>query len=254
MEELIIETEKADDVKAKDGETVNAEDLLVVRGNSGEEIRAKYHGKVRIEKNKVILEFDGRHTKEYIIPVGYKLFVTTGQQVEKGAQLTEGAIDLNELFDLKGRPAVQEYILKDIQDIYASQGQRLNDKHIEIIIRQMFSRMYIEDAGGTDLLPGETVEKWQLYFANEEVRKEKKKEGAGRELFLGISKVSLSTQSFLSAASFQETSKVLINAAITGKIDYLDGLKENVIIGRLIPAGTGFRGHNGAHVGPAQSV
>lgn len=242
IEELTIETEKVDDVKVKNGQTVNADEILVVRGNSGEEILAKYHGTVRIEKNQIVLEFDGRHTKEYIIPVGYKLWVANGQVVEKGAQLTEGAIDLNELFELKGRPAVQEYILKDIQDIYASQGQRLNDKHIEIIIRQMFSRVYIEDAGGTDLLPGETVEKWQLHFANLETQRESKKDGAGRELFLGISKVSLSTQSFLSAASFQETSKVLINAAITGKIDYLDGLKENVIIGRLIPAGTGFRG------------
>ena len=141
---------------------------------------------------------------------------------------------------MKGRDAVQRYILKEIQAIYASQGQSLNDKHIELIIAQMFSRVYVEDAGETELLPGETVEKSQIILANIAARSEGKKEASGRELFLGISKISLSTQSFLSAASFQETSKVLINAAITGKIDHLSGLKENVIIGRLIPVGTGF--------------
>mgnify|MGYP003980268219 FL=1 len=131
--------------------------------------------------------------------------------------------------------------MREIQAIYAGQGQRLNDKHIEIIIKQMFSRMYVEDPGDTDLLPGETVEKAQFLIANAQAKKEKKKVAQARELFLGISKVSLSTQSLLSAASFQETARVLINAAVTGKIDYLEGLKENVIIGRLIPVGTGFK-------------
>ncbi|KKS72199.1 MAG: DNA-directed RNA polymerase subunit beta' [Candidatus Magasanikbacteria bacterium GW2011_GWE2_42_7] len=150
-------------------------------------------------------------------------------------------MDLQELFELKGRDAVQRYILSEIQSIYASQGQRLNDKHVELIVRQMFSRMYVEDSGDTDLLPGETVEKAQFRGSNDIASKNKGKAASGRELFLGVSKISLSTQSFLSAASFQETSKVLINAAITGKMDPLEGLKENVIIGRLIPAGTGFR-------------
>jgi len=131
--------------------------------------------------------------------------------------------------------------LEEIQNIYSSQGQKVNDKHMELVIRQMFSRVYVEDVGDTDLLPGETVEKAQLEYANRQARKNKSKEATGRELLLGISRVSLSTQSFLSAASFQETAKVLINTAITGKIDYLEGLKENVIIGRLIPCGTGFK-------------
>jgi DNA-directed RNA polymerase subunit beta' len=130
---------------------------------------------------------------------------------------------------------------KKLQNIYSSQGQKVNDKHVELIIRQMFSRVYIEDAGDTDLLPGEVVEKSQLDVSNRQAKKDGAKPAIGREMFLGISKVSLSTQSFLSAASFQETAKVLINTSITGKIDYLDGLKENVIIGRLIPAGTGFK-------------
>ena len=150
-------------------------------------------------------------------------------------------MNLQELYELKGRDAVQRYILSEIQEIYAAQGQRLNDKHVEIIIKQMFSRVYIEDPGDTDLLPGEVIEKSQLLIANDQAKKQGKREAGGRELFLGMSKVSLSTQSFLSAASFQETARVLINAAITGKIDYLEGLKENVIIGRLIPVGTGFR-------------
>jgi DNA-directed RNA polymerase subunit beta' len=229
-----------DDVKVTDGQSVKKDDILMVRGD-GEEVLAKYAGIVTCEKKKLILAYEGRETKEYVVPLGYKLWVKDGDTVAKGDQLTEGSVNLQELFELKGRDAVQRYILSEIQEIYASQGQRLNDKHVEIMIRQMFSRVYIQDAGDTDLLPGEVVEKMQLAIANIEAKKAGKAEATGTEMFLGISKVSLSTQSFLSAASFQETARVLINAAITGKIDYLDGLKENVIIGRLIPVGTGFR-------------
>ncbi|MBU0596862.1 DNA-directed RNA polymerase subunit beta', partial [Patescibacteria group bacterium] len=232
---------KADDIKVEDGAIVKRGDLLMVRGTSGEQVKAEFGGTIVRDAKKIILSYQGKKTKEYIIPIGFKLWVKDGDQVEKGDQLTEGSINLQELFILKGRDAVQRYILSEIQEIYASQGQRLNDKHIEIIIKQMFSRVYVEDSGDTDLLPGETVEKAQLMVANNQIKKEKGTAGAGRELFLGISKVSLSTQSFLSAASFQETARVLINAAITGKIDYLQGLKENVIIGRLIPVGTGFK-------------
>ena len=152
--------------------------------------------------------------------------------------MTEGSLDLHELYKLKGREAVQDYILKEIQYIYSSQGQKLNDKHVELISRQMFSRYYVTDPGDTYLLEGEVVERKELLDANAQITKGKK--AVGQEIFLGISKVSLSTSSFLSAASFQETARVLINAAINGKVDRLEGLKENVIIGRLIPAGTGF--------------
>jgi DNA-directed RNA polymerase subunit beta' len=240
IDEFKIKFKSADDVQVAEGQKVKQDDVLLVRGDSGEEIKAKYDGTVSLEKNSLTLTFEGRHTKEYIIPLGYKLWVSNGDQVEKGQQLTEGAVDLHELYELKGRKAVQDYILREIKAIYSSQGQRLNDKHVELIIKQMFSRVYVEDAGDTDLLPGEVVEKSQLVIANEHMKKEGKKEGSGRELFLGVSKISLSTQSFLSSASFQETARVLINAAVTGKIDYLVGLKENVIIGRRIPAGTGF--------------
>ncbi|MBI5222506.1 MAG: DNA-directed RNA polymerase subunit beta' [Candidatus Magasanikbacteria bacterium] len=240
VDEFKFKFKPADDVQVSDGRKVRKDDVLLVRGDSGEEVKAKYDGTVSLEKNSLTLTFEGRHTKEYIIPLGYKLWVGNGDKIEKGQQLTEGSVDLHELYELKGRKAVQDYILREIKAIYSSQGQRLNDKHVELIIKQMFGRVYIEDAGDTELLPGEVVEKAQLALANECAQKDSKKEAVGRELFLGVSKVSLSTQSFLSAASFQETARVLINAAVTGKIDYLAGLKENVIIGRRIPAGTGF--------------
>ena len=204
-------------------------------------MKAKYQSQVKVGKNTIILSYNGPKVREYIVPQGYKLYVKNEDKVEKGAQLTDGSINLHELFDLQGRAAVQRYVLQEVQNIYSSQGQKVNDKHMELIIRQMFSRVYVEDAGDTDLLPGEVVEKAQMDFSNRVARKDGGKETTVHELLLGISRVSLSTQSFLSAASFQETAKVLINTAITGKIDYLEGLKENVIIGRLIPSGTGFK-------------
>jgi len=177
--------------------------------------------------------------KEFVVPVGLASWVKDGDLVTKGQRLTDGSLDIHELYLLKGREAVQKYILREIQYIYASQGQRLNDKHIEIIIRQMFSRLYVTESGDTELLPGEIVTVAQLEDANDAVSDSGDKATADR-LLLGITKASLSTDSFLSAASFQETARVLIDAAVTGKVDYLRGLKENVIIGRLIPAGTGL--------------
>ena len=242
MDEMRIKITKEDEILVKDGEEVAKDFIIMVRGASGEEVKAKYQGKIKLEKKELILSYIGPRVCEYIVPIGYKLFVKDGDMIEKGHQLTDGSINLQELFELKGKAAVQTYILSEVQHIYSSQGQKVNDKHVEVIVRQMFSRVYIEDAGDTDLLPGEVVEKAQLEFSNRLAKKSGGKPALGRELLLGISKVSLSTQSFLSSASFQETSKVLINSAITGKIDYLEGLKENVIIGRLIPAGTGFKG------------
>ncbi len=252
-DEMEIKYSKLDDLKVANGQKVKKDDVLLIRGSSGEEILAKFPGEIREEKGKIVLVYEGTGTKEYIIPLGYKIWVKTGDTIEKGTQLTEGSVDLKELFDLRGRDAVQRYVLGEIQEIYASQGQRLNDKHIEIIIKQMFSRVYIDDPGDTELLPGEVVEKSQLIIANREAEAAGKRLSEGRELLLGISKVSLSTQSFLSAASFQETSRVLVNAAITGRIDYLEALKENVIIGRLVPAGTGFAAHNDV-VEPAEEA
>ncbi len=241
LDEMKIKYKSEDEVVAKDGAEVNVDDVLVVRGASGEEIKAKYSGRVAVTKTTVTLHYEGPRVRENIIPLGYKLYVKTGDTVEKGAQMTDGSINLQQLFELKGRAAVQRYILQEVQNIYSSQGQKVNDKHVELIIRQMFSRVYVEDAGDTDLLPGEVVEKAQVDQSNRLAKKEGGKLAAARELLLGISKVALTTQSFLSAASFQETARILINTASTGKIDHLEGLKENVIIGRLIPAGTGFK-------------
>ena len=157
-----------------------------------------------------------------------------------GQALIEGSLDLRKLFEVMGRESLHRYILREIQEIYASQGEGINDKHIEVIIRQMLSRIRILDSGDADILPGDIVEKDQFEEANEEAIALGGKPAVGEQLLLGITKVALSTESFLSSASFQETARVLINAAVTGRADKLRGLKENVIIGRLIPAGTGF--------------
>lgn len=177
--------------------------------------------------------------REYVIPQGYTVYVNDGDQVVAGDVLTEGHLDLQALYKYKGKDAVQRYLSKEIQAIYSSQGQKLNNKHIEIIIRQMFSRARIIDPGDTDFLPGEVVERASVLKAHSELEKGAK-QAEFEELFLGITKISLSTESWLSSASFQETARVLIDASMTGKVDRLQGLKENIIIGRLIPAGTGY--------------
>ena len=241
MDEMVVKFKGEDEVMVKDGDKVGVDQVLLVRGSSGEEVKAKYSGVVKVSKNTLSLSYEGPRIHEHIILPGYKIMVKDGQMVERGDRLTDGSINLHELHEYKGRPAVQRYILQEVQSIYTSQGQNVNDKHVEMIIRQMFSRVYVEDAGETELLPGEVVEKAHFEMANRVAKKNGAKLATARELLLGISKVALSTQSFLSAASFQETARVLINTATTGKIDYLDGLKENVIIGRLIPVGTGFR-------------
>jgi len=240
IDEESIRLRKSDDMRVEAGDRVEEGDVLFIHGTSGEKIKAEYDGKVELEEKKLKLKYRGSHTKEYVTPVGQKLLVEDEEEVEKGQQLTEGHVDPNKLYKLKGREAVQRLLLKEIQEVYAGQGQRLNDKHVEIVIKKMFSRQKVENPGDTSLLPGETVEKVEIHEANSKLG-EGEEEAKAQEKFMGISKVALSTQSFLSAASFQETSKVLVNSALTGKIDPLTGLKENVIIGRLVPVGTGFK-------------
>ncbi|MBI5077354.1 DNA-directed RNA polymerase subunit beta' [Candidatus Falkowbacteria bacterium] len=225
-------------IKVKDGENVGEKDTLYIDA-AGNKIKSRRYGRVTLSESELKVMNEAEQVKEYIIAPGTVLWVKDGQLIQKGTQLTEGNIDLFQLYRIMGRRAVQEYVLKEIQYIYSSQGQKLNDKHVELICRQMFSRVYVINSGDTDLLEGEIVENVTFEEANVKLAAGEKK-AAGEEVFLGISKVSLSTNSFLSAASFQETAKVLINAAVTGRIDRLQGLKENVIIGRLIPAGTGF--------------
>jgi len=223
----------------KDGAKVDAGDVLAILSD-GEKVLSEVAGTAKVRKGEVGVIFEGAKVREYIIPPGTTLIVKDDDEVLAGDPLTEGNLDLQVLFKHKGQGAVQKYLSKEIQFIYTSQGQKVNNKHIEVIIRQMFSRAMIGDPGDTSLLPGEIVPRASIDDENDLISGKDGKESGAEDLFLGITKISLSTDSWLSAASFQETARVLINAAVTGKIDKLEGLKENVIIGRLIPAGTGF--------------
>lgn len=243
VQDDVFARETGDKAQVKDGVKVKAGAVLILKSD-GTEVTAEHDGVVSIQGKNVKVNWEGLTMAEYPIPIGYQLLVKTGDEVKAGDALTEGHLDLLQLFNLKGREEVMRYVLKETLFIYASQGQKLNAKHVEVIIRQMFSRVYVIDAGETDMLPGEVVDRARYRTENEKAEEAGTKPATAHDLFMGITKISLSTESFLSAASFQETAKVLINAAITGKIDNLEGLKENVIIGRLIPAGTGF------HAGP----
>jgi len=178
---------------------------------------------------------------EYQAPPRVAIWVEPGQVVKPGQQLWEGSLDLKELFKSSDQGMVQRYIIKEIQKIYASQGALIHDKHLEVIIRQMFSRIRIKNPGASLFTTNEIVERAKFIEEDARMKKEKKEPAKGVPILLGISRVALTTDSFLSAASFQETSRVLIKAAVEGKEDKLRGLKENVIIGKLIPAGTGLR-------------
>ncbi|MFH1631959.1 MAG: DNA-directed RNA polymerase subunit beta' [bacterium] len=239
-EETTVAIGRGAKISVKEGATVKAGDLIGERVD-GEKVLSEVGGTIAsVKKTAVVIIHEAMKVREYVIPQGYALYVKDGDEVLAGDVLTEGHLDLQALFKYKGREAVQMYLSKEIQSIYTSQGQKLNNKHIEVIIRQMFSRVKIVDPGDTSFLPGEVIEKSYLLDELDRVKAEKGKKATYEELFLGMTKVSLSTESWLSAASFQETARVLINAAVTGKVDKLAGLKENVIIGRLIPAGTGF--------------
>ncbi len=220
----------------KDGDKVNKGSELFSVGK--QKIKAKKGGVVGVKEKFIKVESETDKIEEITVTKGTDILVKDGDKVSVGDKLTEGSFDLHQLFKLRNKMDVQKYILKEIQYVYFSQGQPLNDKHIEIIARQMFSRYLITESGDTELLPGEVVEQAVLDRANKKVKNEAK----SVQLLSGITKASLTTDSFLSAASFQETARVLVDAALSGKIDYLEGLKENVIIGCLIPAGTGYKG------------
>ncbi len=239
VQELEFAFTKKDTVKIEDGMKVKEGQMLILR-DKGDEILSPAPGTVTLTKNRVKLVHEAEAVEEYEIPSGYSVMVKDGQEVQPGDQLTDGQFDLQDLFRLRDRDSVMSYLLREVLSVYASQGQKLNAKHIEVIIRQMFSRIYVRDAGDTDLLPGQVVERTRAEAENERIVKAKGTPAVMSSLFMGITKVALSTESFLSAASFMETARVLINAAITGKLDRLEGLKENVIIGRLTPSGTGF--------------
>jgi len=220
------------------------QEIFEARVPRGKAEISKVDGKVlEITPNRVIKikAKDKKEPVEYKLPAKTAIFIEKGDEIKKGDQLCEGSLDLKELFKAKGKDDVQRYILDEIQKIYVSQGAIIHDKHVEVIIKQMFSRVRIKEVGNSLFTIGEIVEKARFLEENERLKKEKKAPAKAVAVLLGISRVSLTTDSFLSSASFQETSRVLIRAAMEGKEDKLRGLKENVIIGKLIPAGTGFK-------------
>ncbi|MCM8832459.1 MAG: DNA-directed RNA polymerase subunit beta' [Candidatus Omnitrophica bacterium] len=219
-------------------------ELFEARKPKNQALIAEIDGRVIIEETqegarKIIIQNDSGIKKQYIIPPGKYVNVREGDIVESGEQLIDGNINPHDILDVRGESAVQQYLLNKVQEVYRLQGVTIHDKHIEVIIRQMMKKVKIEDPGDTKFLIDEQVDRFEFKKENEKVIKEGKNPAKGKPLLLGITKAALSTESFISAASFQETTRVLIDAAINGKIDNLKGLKENVIIGHLISAGTG---------------
>jgi DNA-directed RNA polymerase subunit beta' len=192
-------------------------------------------------KRKIIVTPETGDPKEYFIPKGRHITVTEGDFVEAGELLTEGYPELHDILKIKGEKYLAKYLVDEVQDVYRFQGVGINDKHIEIIVRQMLKKVSILDPGDTMFLMGEQVDKHRFMRENQKCMEEGKTPAMAEPLVLGITQASLTTDSFFSAASFQETTKVLTEAALQGKTDYLRGLKENIIVGRLIPAGTGYR-------------
>jgi DNA-directed RNA polymerase subunit beta' len=192
-------------------------------------------------KRKVLLTDENGEQKEYLIPKGKHVVVTDGDYVRKGELLVDGQVNPHEILEVLGRIELAKFLVDNIQEVYRLQGVEINDKHIEVIVRQMVRRVKIADPGDTRFLPGEQVDRYELADANSRALADGKQGASYESLLLGITKASLSTESFISAASFQETTKVLTEASINSKVDHLRGLKENVIMGRLVPAGTGAR-------------
>ncbi|MFQ5942042.1 MAG: DNA-directed RNA polymerase subunit beta' [Anaerolineales bacterium] len=227
-------------LQAEDGTDMEAGDLIASRGDS--EITAIHGGKTKVKGRKVTVSYEQNDEAEYDVPASARLLVKHGEKVSAGDQLTEGSQNPHRILRILGREACELYLLTEVQQVYRSQGQNINDKHFEVIIRKMLSKVQISHPGDTELLPGDIVDRLYLQRLNEQVLVDGMSPAKSLQILLGISKASLSTESFLSASSFQHTIKVLAGAAIEGKVDYLRGLKENVIIGKLIPAGTGFPG------------
>ena len=222
------------------------EELFEARRPKGLAIIAEFGGVVTIKDTKkkreiIVTDPETGNSKTYLIPYGSRIKVTDGQVLEAGDVLTEGSINPHDLLKVKGVRAVQDYMIREVQRVYRLQGVEINDKHIEMIVRQMLKKIRIEESGDSDVLPGVSMDVLDFNEMNEELIAAGKQPAEGKQVMLGITKASLATDSFLSAASFQETTKVLTEAAINGKVDHLIGLKENVIIGKLIPAGTGMK-------------
>ena len=227
------------------------EELFEARKPKGLAIVTEISGKVKISEDKSkkeVIVTSKDDSKTYSIPFGSKLRVKDGDEVEAGMPLTEGSINPNEILAINGVDGVHKYLVQEVQKVYRNQGVDINDKHIEVIGRQMLKRVRVEDNGDTGLFAGSLVDINELEEENEKMIAEGKKPATYKRVLLGITKASLATESFLSAASFQETTRVLTEAAVKGKVDELIGLKENVIIGKLIPAGTGLSKYKNIHI------
>ncbi|MBS5545218.1 MAG: DNA-directed RNA polymerase subunit beta' [Lachnospiraceae bacterium] len=222
------------------------EELFEARKPKGLAIITEFGGVVSVKDTKkkreiTVTDESTGNSKTYLIPYGSRIKVTEGQVLEAGDELTEGSINPHDILKIKGVRAVQDYMIQEVQRVYRLQGVEINDKHIEMIVHQMLKKVKVEESGDSDVLPGVSMDVLEFNEMNEKLIEEGKKPAEGKQVMLGITKASLATDSFLSAASFQETTKVLTEAAINGKVDHLIGLKENVIIGKPIPAGTGMK-------------
>lgn len=234
------------------------EELFEARKPKGLAIISEIPGTVKIVESKkkreaVVTSEDGE-SRNYLIPYGSRPKVTDGDVVEAGDELTEGSVNPHDILKIKGLKGVQSYLIQEVQRVYRLQGVDINDKHIEVIVRQMLRKVKVEDAGDTALLPGGLVDMFEFESENDKAVAQGLRPATGKRALLGITKASLATESFLSAASFQETTRVLTEAAIKGKIDPLVGLKENVIIGKLIPAGTGMSRYKDITINTANSI
>ncbi len=225
-------------IKVDDSATVSDGTLLAQRGDS--KVIAEHGGKVKIKDTKIVITREFHDEREYEIPSNSRILVTEAQEVRAGESITDGSQNPHRILRILGREACELYLLTEMQKVYRSQGQNINDKHFEVIIHKMLSRVQIVKAGDTGLLPGELIDRGEFKELNETLMAEGKQPGTSVPALLGVTRASLATDSFLSASSFQHTIKVLAGAAIEGKSDGLFGLKENVIIGKLIPAGTGY--------------
>ncbi len=228
-------------VKVKTGQNVAKGEILATDKSGKKSIKAKAEGTVKVGKNIIAQTHDGGSVREYTVPAYVTIEVKNGDLVTVGQKLTEGSVNLQDMLRLLGEEAVQRYIVDEVQSIYSSQGQTIASKHIEVIIRQMFSRVRIEEPNDSVFISGEVVSRTALEEENLRIKEQKGQIPTYEQLLLSITKISTTSDSWLSAASFQETTRVLIGAGMRGKHDKLRGLKENVIIGRLIPVGTGFR-------------
>ena len=222
------------------------EELFEARKPKGLAIITEFAGRATISDTKkkrevIVTNEETGESKAYLIPYGSRIKIQDGAMLGAGDELTEGSVNPHDILKIKGLRAAQDYMLQEVQRVYRLQGVEINDKHIEVIVRQMLKKIRIEEKGDTEFLPGTMVDVLEFEEVNEQLVAEGKEPATGEQIMLGITKASLATESFLSAASFQETTKVLTEAAIKGKVDHLVGLKENVIIGKHIPAGTGMK-------------